>query len=461
MWYANFPDELLENFLENKYYMQIIQHQNFTPRIVEIMTSGVIPFDKTYFKNFYENLENPERIWAHAFEYQISDAARNLLVVLATLPKSTFIDDTKLAFMKYHIAQSKKYGFLSGITDFNKAAKELEGTFTRFENNNRNHKLVINFDNPSIRDYLNNYIMNNRELISDLLSVSCYYQQNVIIWEIFQHLKTSYKISKFLYPSELLDSLKRTIDDRTLGYDQFFYIYSAWIPGLLNYALHERIEFVISIANKLESPDFDIFVDQLLTTLSERIVGKYDDRDLIPFIANLLKTDQDKYRFAFDRVRLFNAAKERYLNKLLDLDSFETVIDLFKSVDISPTPEECQFIKTQFEKYINADELTDFQKEGENFDNISLKIDIKTIIQTEDPNPIQEFIDRLKKIANYLEIDISSEIEILQDRYDELMMDYEPDFEDTYRDQMFAERSQKAYNKDREYIDALFSKLKE
>ena len=55
-----------------------------------------------YLREFVDSLDNPSRIWDHAFRRQISEAARHLLLVLTTLPDETELENLEKAFWKFY-----------------------------------------------------------------------------------------------------------------------------------------------------------------------------------------------------------------------------------------------------------------------------------------------------------------------------------------------------------------------
>ncbi|WP_228985153.1 hypothetical protein, partial [Streptomyces sp. DH12] len=68
--------------------MDVIQHANFNPRIIELVTanfgnSGVK--DELFFEYVLNSLDDPRELWERIFESQLSVAERSLLLVLATI----------------------------------------------------------------------------------------------------------------------------------------------------------------------------------------------------------------------------------------------------------------------------------------------------------------------------------------------------------------------------------------
>ena len=99
------PKEYKLALLEDRGYEPILGHRNYNPRVIEYMTQSrhacsVAP--TLYRREFLDSLDNPARIWDHAFRHQISEAARHLLLVLATLPDQTTLENLEIAFWKFY-----------------------------------------------------------------------------------------------------------------------------------------------------------------------------------------------------------------------------------------------------------------------------------------------------------------------------------------------------------------------
>src|SRR4029078_238673 len=90
--------------LQDRAYLQIIDHPNYNPRIIEYMTDR----DRLrgtsrskYISRFIATLDNPEELWSHAFTSQILPESRILLMILVTLPRQIFLEDLTTAFTSY------------------------------------------------------------------------------------------------------------------------------------------------------------------------------------------------------------------------------------------------------------------------------------------------------------------------------------------------------------------------
>ena len=105
-----------------------------------------------YWTVFLSNLSNPKDIWKHAFEEQLSQQSRDLLLVLFALPQEVFVEDLEKAFEAFHGNRAQLYGYRNSGSDFEHALKEIESSFVR--SNKSKERIFLQFVNPSVKDFL-------------------------------------------------------------------------------------------------------------------------------------------------------------------------------------------------------------------------------------------------------------------------------------------------------------------
>jgi hypothetical protein len=184
IYFSDLPQAYKEALLRKRNYLQIIDHQNYNPRIIDLMTQfhriGHIS-PSVYFDDFMGHLENPLEIWRHAFEEQLSRQARHVLLVMVTLPEELFLEDLQEAFHVFHSHQAKEYNFVTTPDDFVRAIKEVDGNFLSSEKSKSN--TIIRFQNPSVRDFLEKYLSVNDRVLHALIESSTFFDQCQLLWE--------------------------------------------------------------------------------------------------------------------------------------------------------------------------------------------------------------------------------------------------------------------------------------
>ena len=150
-----------------------VDHPNFSPRIIEMMTlsagqAALTPAD--FLPEFLRALDDPESLWRHAYERQISERARHLLQVRATLPAYVLLKDLKTAFRAFTGTPLMDLDIA-----FEVALRELDGSFLRSQL--ISGTLVVSFANPSISDFLAHRLEGDLSCVDSLLAHSVFFEQ--------------------------------------------------------------------------------------------------------------------------------------------------------------------------------------------------------------------------------------------------------------------------------------------
>jgi len=181
LFYSEIDNQFIEEMVSTKTYNQIIQHPNYSPRIIELMTkNGALQTvnPKDYPNVFLNNLDNPKSIWEHAFTKYISNRARNLLWVLLSLGGTIASKALEQSFRTYHSYACTKYNRQPSATDYNEAVAEILGSFIT-----TNGALVL-FANPSVKDFLEDLAVKNQTILIDCLYGASSLKQIQNIWKL-------------------------------------------------------------------------------------------------------------------------------------------------------------------------------------------------------------------------------------------------------------------------------------
>ena len=179
LFFSDLPSGYRDELLEDEFYFKIVKHDKFNPRLIEwlstlrrlkdVAAEGYRAFVTTL-------LSNPAEIWRHAYEQQISDAGRSLLLTLSSFGGRGGEPLLREGFDSLHGHRVQKYGLQRRPDDYTSARKELNGAFIRPVLGN-----VIEFINPSVQDWLNNVVREAPENAVDLiLGASCFTQLSLV-----------------------------------------------------------------------------------------------------------------------------------------------------------------------------------------------------------------------------------------------------------------------------------------
>jgi hypothetical protein len=300
IYFSDLKPEYRAALLSNRTYLTIVDHRNYSPRIIKLLTENArlrdVPISD-YSAFFKKSLDNPLLVWEHAFERSLSQAARNLLMVLATMPHECFMDDLKSAYHAYNLLYAKWYAATISPQDFQTALKELDGDFLKYDPEELG--VIVSFTNPSAADYVRQHIEMNIDELNILLESIHYYEQLSIIWSwTATRKKVIQLINKNLnLYSEIMRRATTEQPCRIITY----IIGENKRKDYWAHSLEERIALVtkISISTKVA---LNSIVQGGIQFVESRIEsGKFDRRGLADLIVSLHKVDDPLSRIWIDK----------------------------------------------------------------------------------------------------------------------------------------------------------------
>lgn len=160
LYFSGIPEEYYQNISKDRRYRAIVRHPNYTPRLVEFVTKKknyeqVAP--DCYATFIMECLRNPTELWKDEFTRRLGPEDRALLLTLYSLT-DTSVEEPVLvrAFLKR----------LSGLEGMDTTRNLYEEALRRLTDSmvqlmEQNGRKRISVCNPSINDFLKNYIREN------------------------------------------------------------------------------------------------------------------------------------------------------------------------------------------------------------------------------------------------------------------------------------------------------------
>jgi hypothetical protein len=430
IYFSNIDQIYKKSILQNKNYLKIIEHPNYNPRIVEWMTKDNLDLDGQYIDFFMDFLNNPIALWEHIFENQLSDSSKNLLLVLSTLPDSVYYDDLKKAFDSYHKLKSSILGFTMNMNDFKKSLKELDGNFLTIKKGNKG--LVLEYNNASIEDFIDNYIVNNSDEFDFLCKSSVFFEQCIKIWDLVSNRSFSKGYAKFKYSQELIDALGRNFKSKIMPEFIKSHLVAIQMPSDNDGSNYEsRLNFMIDIAPEINNKQYnEILCDLIHITVNSLDERQIDKNELI-ILSDKMNTS--KYVYRTSKEEFCSKIKSCVLNDYYHLEGFETINKFIKIYPNQLTPDEHSKLQDEFVNYCECDCHQDIL----------------------DETSIESGLSLLEDISVNLKVDISKEIEIIKNDLYSDYEGYEPDDDayDRWRD------SQYEIEDENEEIDNMFSTL--
>ena len=266
----------------------IVTHANFSPRSVEYITSSenVENFSSNSFEEFIvTNFNDPAEIWRHAYEQQINDLDRFLLNTLLSFGKSVDIEDLEIAFNCRLDYEVRYNNYRRPMHAFRSAFRRLENGFIIYETYNEKN---IKFINPSLVDFLLNYLRSDRDEVIRI-SESTFFLDQLTNRFLPLEFVNDKRISERLR-QKLLSDYSFYIKESTSNPDK-------WTLSILLYYYFELKETESIIPDLISTIDnWDFLEEQHLAyhtklflenITSEKIIGVIKEIDM-HFLAHLI-----------------------------------------------------------------------------------------------------------------------------------------------------------------------------
>ena len=199
LYFADVPIEYLEDlviinqddWLKRKKYFQLITHPNYNPRIIEtIIQRKVWEYcQPNHFGLVFKSyLDNPESVWLYAFENSLDKFSQYALIVLLSMGTPVIIADWEIALKEFLVVNSYKFQISYDSIKFDRSLRELEDTFIKTQKDSYN-TIVVEYQNPSIQDFLINYLKGKKDLINSVIDSIIFTNQ---FFTIFTAIETDY-----------------------------------------------------------------------------------------------------------------------------------------------------------------------------------------------------------------------------------------------------------------------------
>lgn len=303
LWHSQIGPENVDKLIEDKNYLKIIEHRNFNPRLIETMSNLNKVNDEDFIQDFFHCLDNPSEIWKETFEHKISANAQNILLILSTYSYHASFNTLWKSFQKYNLkilnASSQNL-----YNKFKDGLHELHDTFIK--SMKLGETVFFDFHNPSIRDFIQNYLLSEPVLMNSICENCDSYAQIEKIWDILQYGCQGKRVDvqymqRHINPSQFLQKI---IDSFSSDRDTFPFF-------------EHRLFHFISVASTVNTPSYLDFLNSQLELLIERNnEGHTQDLDALFSINNLIQNSGKLFGKQIDFPR-FNDLKLSTKNAIL------------------------------------------------------------------------------------------------------------------------------------------------
>lgn len=191
LYFSEIKTEDLEEIVSDKSYLKIIDHKNYSPRIINAMTIGF--YDRygdqevSYREIFLKNLDNPEEVWKFPFSKHLDDYDRILILVLWTLSGEALYEDVKSCFESVTRRRAEVGSVAKASELFERSLRKIKNSFISSEN--QGGVILLKFFNPSVEDFLKIETRRNPGIIFEMIPAMLYFEQTQTCLSLMQILK--------------------------------------------------------------------------------------------------------------------------------------------------------------------------------------------------------------------------------------------------------------------------------
>lgn len=182
LWHSDLDLDVKSQLLADQRYRRVIDHRNYSPRLVEAVTSRkVIEFSETvgddYFDTVLGVLDRPVNIWRPAFEYHLTRQEQAILVSLLTQERTPSVEELEQAWIEFCRAAE----VTRSVGDFRAGLSKLEGSFIAIRRNHGGGGLHVEFANPSVIDFLLSYVAEDRTTLEAMVGSVVDFRQLLLL----------------------------------------------------------------------------------------------------------------------------------------------------------------------------------------------------------------------------------------------------------------------------------------
>ena len=212
VWASGLPDEIFRELATGRGYRRIVDHRNFTPRLIEFITGThghlALRWDdgESWLDAAVRALDDPKEIWRHAYFNQLGDMERSVLRVLATLPTEVRLEDLKLACDAHDTVCLRT----PEPSRFEGALAVLDDSFV--VNRLRLEESMVRMANPGLLDFMLRLIAADSRTAELLIKGAVFFEQLITFWRIAGEAEG---LRAAIFTDELLSLLDRLSDTAT------------------------------------------------------------------------------------------------------------------------------------------------------------------------------------------------------------------------------------------------------
>lgn len=403
VYFSDLPQPHKEQIASDDFFLTIIEHKHINPRLIEWLTSFTrvrqVPADD-YRKYILALLDDPALLWAHAFNNQISEAARSALLCLYTVGESREETDFEPEFQAIHSIRSTRYNFSTNSSDFRNALRELDGAFLSYSRGR------VSFLNPSVKEYVGGAIATSSRVVEDLLNGALRLKQLIDLWRLAG--KNSNLPSRLLLRTANTNFVARIQELLSGPMYRWYQVENGKTHGAtIDASDEERLLFVAQLAESERSPITAAVLRPMIRMLLDKMADSYTS---VYFTSRLLD-DLADFTWFYENIGI--DVRRELTNRLIssaDVASAENWIHLLE------LPEKFS--------HLDDDQKSKLSSAFEHYKTVGVREDVRDTSDIEDRRGFLNALERLAKVSGHafseIVVELKEQIATMDEAEDEL-----------------------------------------
>lgn len=172
IYFSDLVDEEKAKLLDGDFFLKVIDHRNFSPRLIELLTSAdyYSVGDESIQATVLRVLDNPSELWERPYRSHLSADARCLLWAIFFTGLYVGMDLCLQLFKRIAANAGQQIAPADAVARFRTGLKELSGSFVKVGDQE------VSFANPGIRDFLSKVFIDDHLLPVVVRSLSTLYE---------------------------------------------------------------------------------------------------------------------------------------------------------------------------------------------------------------------------------------------------------------------------------------------
>jgi len=404
LYFSDLPDAYRDELLRDEFYMRVVKHEKFNPRLIEWLSSyrRLKHVRVERYRQFVDNLlRDPSEIWRHAYEQEISETGRSVLLAVRTLGGKCGNRILESAFGPLHAYRAARYKFSTRPDDLRTGIREVVNSFIKpwgshgFE--------VID---PSVLDLLNAVARDAPDNAVDMIEGAASFGQIEHIWGLAKAEQSGAILAALKHKSNRiapsiarLACLRRRVAMEGGG------------TSYVGTTFEQRLAIIVDMAHRLDSPA----IGMLIAPAYARLIEEWNsERPEINDAVELVRAMDAASSLPPDSVKpLRDAVLEAALEEARTGCRSDELRELLSVVDTQDAGREVAIARESFVSYQKSHFSEDLNecRSREQFSGLiedlelfrdDLGVDVQTMIQrVEEANA--EFVEHEDQYADHMQ----------------------------------------------------------